>query len=924
MRRRKEQQSSATASDRYCAFFRQSLEAAYIGTPDGHIIEANEAWLDLFGYTREELPALQSSDLYVNPEQHAGLLQRLGEAGFVRDEVLYKRKSGAPFLCERSLVAARNESGEIVEVHGFNRDVSQARKAEAALKASADRYKSLFERSLDAHYIGTPEGRIIEVNQAWLDLFGYTREELTHLQAADLYANPEDRVDFARRMAEAGHVQDEVWYRRKDGSNFLCQRNQVALTDEAGNVIAFQGINRDVSQLRRAEAALRENEQKYRALFEQSLDAIYITTPDGASVEANQAWLDLFGYTREDLAGLNAAAIYADPVDREAFVRRMQQTGFVRDEVRYRRKDGTIFDAERTVAALKDPSGKVNLFQGVIRDITARKRADEALRQSEERNRSIVQVLPDLIIRLNTGGEFLDVIASASHKLAIPPDQIAGKTIADILPEADASRAMSALQETLRTNYPQSVEYPLELNSVVSWYEARFSPSGDDEVVALIRDVTERKNAERALAESERRYRELFEHSMDAISLVSPGGLLLAANQAWLRLFGYEDRDIGVANVEAIYIDPQDRTRLLQALADKGELVDDEVQLKRRDGTAMHCLRTVVVRRDAQGAMIGDQSVIRDITARKQAEAALRESEERFRAIFEQSMDAIYIGRLDGTIMDVNQAWLDLFGYSRDELPRISMVDLYVEPADRALFLRRMKSAGEVHDEVRFKRKDGAEFDCERTAVARRDHDGDVPVFQGIMRDVTQRNRDRAELERLARFDTLTGLMNRRTVLEKLDEWIAHQDRYGGALSVLMLDLDHFKQVNDVHGHAAGDTVLVTSAHLLVENTRRADVVGRHGGEEFLIILPRTDATGAEVIAERIRSAMENTPFAIQDEVSLSVTTSIGVAERGLQESANRLLARADAALYEAKRSGRNRVATAPVSDREQEPAPGD
>ncbi len=785
----------------------------------------------------------------------------------------------------------------------------------------ADQYRSLFERSLDALYIGTPEGRIIEVNQAWLDLFGYSREELPALQAADLYADPEDRVDFARRMAEAGHVQDEVWYRRKDGSVFLCQRNQIALTDETGNVIAFQGINRDVSQIRRAETALRENEQKYRALFEQSLDAIYITTPDGESVEANQAWLDLFGYTREDLATLNAAEIYADPVDREAFVQRMEQTGFVRDEVRYRRKDGAIFDAERAVAALKDPSGQANLFQGVIRDITARKRSDEALRQSEQRNRSIIQVLPDIIMRLNAEGAFLDVIASASHELAIPHDQIAGKTIADILPEADASRAMSALRETLRTNSSQAVEYQLTIDSVESWYEARFSPSGDDEVVALIRNMTERKNAEQALAESERRYRELFEHSMDAISLVSPGGLLLAANKAWLRLFGYGDEDVGVANVEELYVDPQDRTRLLEALADRGELVDDEVRLKRRDGTVMDCLRTVVVRSDTQGAIIGDQSVIRDITARKQAEAALRESEERFRSLFEQSLDAIYIGRLDGTIVDVNQAWLDLFGYSRDELPRISMVDLYVDPADRAIFLRRMKTAGEVHDEVRLKKRDGTEFDCERTAAIRRDRRGVVPVFQGIMRDVTQRNRDRAELERLARFDTLTGLMNRRTILEKLDEWIAHQDRYGGALSVLMLDLDHFKKVNDVHGHAAGDTVLATSAQLLVENTRRADVVGRHGGEEFLIILPHTDAAGAAVIAKRIRSAMENTPFLVQEEVRLRVTTSIGVAERGQKETANRLLARADAALYNAKRSGRNRVEIAPPPSHEQAPA---
>lgn len=781
--------------ERYRLLFEQSLDAVYVGCPDGSIVEANQAWLELFGYTRDEIPRIKAIDFYVNPAQRADFMRRIEETGFIRDEVLYKRKDGTQFLCQRSLVAQRDESGSIVTFHGINRDVSRLRNAEAALHASERRYRMLFERSLDAIYIGTPDGQIIDVNQAWLDLFGYTREELPRLRAEDFYADPSEREDFVRRMDATGFVHDEVRYRRKDGSVFDCERSQVALKDETGGVVAFQGVNRDITVIKRARAALRDSEQRYRMLFEQSLDAIYVATPDGTSVEANQAWLDLFGYTREDLPALKARDLYVTPEKRDYFLRQINESGHLRDEVPLMRKDGTAFDCERSVVALKSPSGAVMAYQGVYRDITERKRAAQALSDSEER------------------------------------------------------------------------------------------------------------------------YRTLFEHSMDAISLVSPGGLLLDANRAWLDLFGYSAEDIGVANVEELYLDPDDRTRMLERLVDHDELVDDELQLRRRDGTVMDCLRTAVVRRDAGGDIIGDQSVVRDITEKKRAERALRQSEERFRSLFEQSMDAIYLGSPGGEIVDVNQAWLDLFGYASKDLPLLRATDLYADPAERQTFLRKMRASGYVRDEVRFRKKDGSVFDCERNVVARRDDKGNVIAYQGLLRDVTQRKRDHAELERLARFDALTALLNRRSILDKVAEWILHVRRYKGHLSVVMLDIDHFKLVNDRLGHQVGDRVLTDVAALVQRSVRKTDFVGRYGGEEFLIALPRTDAAGAAIMAERTRAMVQGTAMHDGEGGAFEVTASFGVAEWCDGDNDDSLIRRADAALYRAKQNGRNRVEIAPCSN---------
>ena len=171
-----------------------------------------------------------------------------------------------------------------------------------------------------------------------------------------------------------------------------------------------------------------------------------------------------------------------------------------------------------------------------------------------------------------------------------------------------------------------------------------------------------------------------------------------------------------------------------------------------------------------------------------------------------------------------------------------------------------------------------------------------------------------AELERLAYYDTLTGLFNRRAILEKLDEWLSQVRRYKDRLSVVMLDLDHFKRVNDTLGHRTGDRVLADVAGLMRRCVRQADFCGRYGGEEFLIILPRTDAAGAAIMAERLRAAVEGTPMRSPHGTTFKVTVSLGAAECCDGDNEDLIVGRADAALCRAKEQGRNRVEIAPCA----------
>ncbi|MCK9357288.1 MAG: PAS domain S-box protein, partial [Dehalococcoidia bacterium] len=579
-------------------------------------------------------------------------------------------------------IPLKDTDGRLVGYRGWVVDITARKTAELTLRASEERFRSLFENSLDAIFIGKPDGTVIDVNQAWLDLFGYTREDLATLKAVDVYAEPGARDDFLKRIAEAGYVRDALRLKKKDGTLFDCERSVMALQDQSGTLVAYQGVQRDVTERERARRELLESASKYRALFEHSMDAISLVSPGGLLLEANEAYLDLFGYTREDIGRLNVEDQYVDHEARTALLEWMATHDSASDqEVRLRRRDGTVMDCLRNAVVRRDSDGNVIGEQSVIRDVTEHKKVEDALRRSEAYNRSIVEVIPDLIIRVNTEGELLDIVASADAELAVPRDEAAGKRIADILSQDDAVRAQKAIEEALRTDSLQTMEYQLQLPSGKRWFEARYLPSGRTEVVALIRDITERR----------------------------------------------------------------------------------------------------------------------------QAEQELRASEQRFRTLFEQSMDAIYVVDYDGSNIRANPAWLRLFGYTLDELPQHNIIELYVNPDDRRNLLVAVAHAGAVEDEVRFKKKDGTEFQCARSVTAQRDEEGSIVAFQGIMRDVTEQKRARAELERLARIDTVTGLLNRRIMLEKLMEWLRHVRRYNGHLSVVMLDLDHFKQVNDLYGHQVGD-----------------------------------------------------------------------------------------------------------------------
>jgi len=519
----------------------------------------------------------------------------------------------------------------------LRRDEERER-ALAELKRSEDDYRQLFEQSIDAVYLGRPDGSVINANEAWLRLFGYSREDIKTLNAIEFYVHPEQRSGFKRQMEERGHVDDEVLYRRKDGSTFRCQRSQGAMKDVSGQIVAYQGIMRNVTELRGTERALRESEAKYRALFEQSLDAIWSLNPDGSGHEVNQAWLDMFGYVRDDLPALNAIDLYEDPAYRADFLRRISQTGFVRDEVRFKRKDGTAFDVERTVVALRDATGAIARLQGVSRDVTERRAAERALRQSEERFRSVMASMQDVVFTLDTKQKHTGVYGPWVEAMGLTPGHFLGKTSAEILGSEAANVHEEANARALQGEFVvyewSAPSAGMELHYQTSLSPIRAPDGTVSGIVGVGRDITARRRAERGLQESEERYRALFELSSDAAYLVTIEGRIIDVNRAWHELFGYTDADLPHMTIDDIYTDPADRNEsFVPTILRDGRVVDWNVRFRRKDGAVLDCLCSVVARRDDSGNILYLQGFVRDVTQQKRDQEELERSHSELRRL---------------------------------------------------------------------------------------------------------------------------------------------------------------------------------------------------------------------------------------------------------------------------------------------------
>jgi diguanylate cyclase (GGDEF)-like protein/PAS domain S-box-containing protein len=378
------------------------------------------------------------------------------------------------------------------------------------------------------------------------------------------------------------------------------------------------------------------------------------------------------------------------------------------------------------------------------------------------------------------------------------------------------------------------------------------------------------------------------------------------ANPRAAALFDSEPGALVGRESAEYYVDPLERTAVARELELAGRVENVVVRLKTQTSWPFWALVSAQ-RLSFEGeecAFVG----LSDITAQKIAEGAVRRSEQNIRALFAAAPVAMCLVRTeDSTVMFGNRRCADLFGLALEELEGQKSPDYYVDLADRERILKKVMAEGQVDNEaVRMRRRTGEEFWVLLSARAI-EFEG-APALLAGMSDITPQKRLEERLRELAMQDELTGLYNRRHFLELAEAEVARVRRTGAPLSVAMLDIDHFKRVNDFFGHPAGDHVLRELARAMRETLRGSDVPARFGGEEFAVLLVDTTLEGALAVTERLRERVGRGEVALGHGRVARVTVSAGVAELGPTERLESLLERVDQALYRAKAEGRDRI----------------
>jgi len=429
-------------------------------------------------------------------------------------------------------------------------------------------------------------------------------------------------------------------------------------------------------------------------------------------------------------------------------------------------------------------------------------------------------------------------------------------------------------------------------------------------VIAIVRDITEKRESE-AL----RRFQaQILDQIHDSVISVDMEGFITSWNKGSKVLFHYSKSEIIGKHVSLLY--PESfhgylHNEVIPTLLTRGSHGYD-IPLVRKDGTEFMARVSLSVLKNETGEINGMIGYTLDITDQKRAETELQLSEERFRAIFESTKDCILVWDRQYNYLYANQAAIDHVGTTRDKVIGKNIRDgLRHVPDFMHLWMERIDQVFETEKPLRVEDAvpvSAKTVHSESVLSPIFSNDGSMFAVGVVYRDVTERKFMEEELKRLAATDPLTGADNRRSFLEKATYELLRSQRYKHPFALLMLDVDHFKSVNDMHGHKWGDQVLKTIVAESTKTLRDTDLFGRIGGEEFTIILPESDPQAALEVGERLRQTLSEIKIST-DRGAIQITVSIGLAMmEARDDTLDTIMGRADAALYKAKQAGRNKL----------------
>jgi two-component system cell cycle sensor histidine kinase/response regulator CckA len=582
------------------------------------------------------------------------------------------------------------------------------KQAEETLRESEEKYRQLFELESDALFlIDNESGRILEANAAASALYRYSHEELLIRQNTDLSAEPED----TQKVTQTTPITDQVmtvplrFHRKKDGTVFPVEITG-RFFDKQRRSVHIAAI-RDITERKRAEEALQESEERFRQVLESLQDVAYRRNLQTDTYDyMSPAQLHISGYTAEEVLSMPTAwvvdRIHPDDLDHVTRVLEESMAGGDRSyhlEYRFKCKDGQYRWMSDLFTVIEDTQGRPLYRIGTVRDITERRQAEEALRDSQKRFQALVETTGDFIWEMDSRGVYTYCSPQLRVLWGLDPKEMVGKTPFDLLPHEDREQAVHAFSALAEST---TAFRNLEVRSFDAMGNVRFleisgvpfcNAAGELKGYrGITRDITERKRAEEALHQSQ----QMLQTVLDTIPLrvywKDRDSVFLGCNRAYHSDYGFDspEKIVGMDNFDLNPVWAEryraDDQQVMQSGVPRLNYEEPKTRL---DGTQRWHRTSKAPLRDLDGNIIGVLGINEDITERKQAEEALRESEERYRVLVEGSAMGVGVSRGNQVIL-ANLALLQIFGYDNlEEFSRVPLLD-HVAPSSREMIAERV------------------------------------------------------------------------------------------------------------------------------------------------------------------------------------------------------------------------------------------
>lgn len=764
------------------------------------------------------------------------------------------------------------------------------------IKENSDRLNNIIEGT----NVGTWEWNVktgeTRFNERWAEIIGYTLDDIkpVSIQTWVQYAHPED-MKFSEALlgkvisGEKTYYDCECRMRHKDGNwVWVHDRGKVTKWDADGKPLWMSGSHMDITEKKNFEEKLKNSEMNFRTFFETVDDMVFVANNEGEIFYTNATVLHKLGYSREELTSMQVLDIH--PVDKRAEAEQIFGDMFAGRRstcpLPLAKKDGTFIPVETRVWFGKW-DGTDCIF-GISKDLSKEQAAYDKFHKLFESNPALMAVSNIVDKKL------VDVNSAFLETLGFSREEVIGKTVQELNLFIDIDHQIEIANILNKEGYIRNIDLKVRRKDG-QIMEGLFSGEIIDNqleksFLTVMIDITEIKKAEVELKETTARL-ELATRAggVGVWDYNIPKNNLLWDDQMY-KLYGIEKKDF-----KSVYqswrdgLHPDDLERgdkeIQMAISGEKEF-DTEFRVCWPDGTIHHIRAQAIIEKDELGQPLHMIGTNWDITENKQMESDLFIEKEQFKTTLLSVGDGVISTDVQGNVLIMNKISEQLTGWTQEEAVGKPMEEVFYiineftrerceNPASKVL---ESGDIIELANHTILVSKEGIERPIEDSAAPIKDEQGIISGVVLVFRDFTEKKQKQAEIEYLSYNDQLTGLYNRRYYEQEI---VRLDDEQYYPLTLIMVDVNGLKLTNDAFGHKTGDKLLQKISDVLKRECRENDIVARIGGDEFVILLPETDAKNAEVIIDRINTAIKNEKI---DNLILSISVGFAVKQ---EESEN-------------------------------------